>query len=64
MRVQSRRGITPMEWKQLSENEQHDIISWHIYTDSQLDKLYGDLKEQKANTPEVTTKIAILRLGL
>lgn len=52
------------QWSSLPRDEQIVELAWDQYQQEQLNELMAALREQKMNTPEAVTLIALARNGL
>lgn len=57
-------GLTPAQWKGLTDSERTDLLAYDLYVSQQLQGLMDRLYEQKANVPEVVLAHALTQLGL
>lgn len=60
----ARRGLTPQEWRSLSDADKDDLLAWQAHVERELDALLETLTKQEANSPEVVTVITLAKLGL
>ncbi len=64
MRSKRALGLTMSQWSSLPRDEQIVELAWDQYQQEQLNELMAALREQKMNTPEAVTLIALARNGL